>query len=93
MGMRRVGDFGSQTSCSLAAGRVFKVLICAMVSFAGASALGAEHRFDGVYNGKRVLTKGAEQMCPIKEDASVTIHGETLPFTIAYRRSLSSAFS
>jgi hypothetical protein len=52
-----------------------------MISFVGASALGAEHRFDGVYTGKRSLTKGPGQMCPVKEDVSVTINGETLSFT------------
>ena len=64
-----------------AAGRIFRVLICGMISFAAASALGAEHRFDGVYTGKRSLTKGSGQMCPVKEDVFVTISGETLSFT------------
>ena len=64
-----------------AAGQIFKVLICGMISFAAASALGAEHRFDGVYTGKRSLTKGSGQMCPVKEDVFVTISGETLSFT------------
>ena len=49
---------------------------------AGIPALGAEHTFDGVYSGKRVLTKGsASSMCPAADDVSVTIHGETLTFT------------
>jgi hypothetical protein len=43
------------------------------------AALGAEHKFDGVYSGKRVLTKGS---CPAAvDDVSVTIHDETLTFT------------
>jgi hypothetical protein len=49
---------------------------------AGSPALGAEHTFDGVYSGKRVLTKGlASGRCPAEDDVSVTIHGETLTFT------------
>jgi hypothetical protein len=45
-------------------------------------ALGAEHRFDGIYSGKRSLTKGAAgPVCPSEEDVSVIIHGETLTFT------------
>ena len=49
---------------------------------AGIPALGAEHTFDGVYSGRRVLTKGsASSMCPAEDDVSVTIHGETLTFT------------
>jgi hypothetical protein len=45
-------------------------------------ALGAEHMFDGVYSGKRVLTKGsAGPNCPAEDNVSVTIHGETLTFT------------
>ena len=35
----------------------------------------------GAYTGTRMLTKGADQMCPAKEDVSVTIYGETLTFT------------
>ena len=52
------------------------------LAVAGIPALGAEHTFDGVYLGQRVLTNGADQtLCPAKEDVSVTIHGETLTFT------------
>ena len=48
----------------------------------GSPALGAEHMFNGVYSGNRVLTKGsASSMCPAEDDVSVTIHGETLTFT------------
>jgi hypothetical protein len=43
-------------------------------------ALGADNRFDGVYTGKRVLTKGS-QMCQTKDDVFVTIHGELLTLT------------
>src|SRR5215471_12676436 len=52
------------------------------LAVAGSPALGAEHTFDGVYSGKRVLTKGeAGSRCPAEDDVSVTIHGETLTFT------------
>jgi hypothetical protein len=45
-------------------------------------ALGADYTFDGVYNGKRSLTKGrVGPDCPAEDDVSVTIHGETLSFT------------
>jgi len=44
-------------------------------------ALGAEHAFDGVYSGKRVLTEGSDPMCPAQEDVSVAILGATLTFT------------
>ena len=44
-------------------------------------ALGAEHTFDGVYSGRRVLTKGSDPSCPAEDDVSVTVRGETLSFT------------
>ena len=44
------------------------------------TALGAENKFDGLYTGKRLLTKGSEA-CQIEEDVSATIHGEVLTFT------------
>ena len=49
------------------------------LAVAGIPALAAEHTFDGIYSGQRVLTKGS---CPAAvDDVSVTIHGETLTFT------------
>ena len=52
------------------------------LAVAGISALGAEHNFDGVYTGKRLLTKGAAGPdCPAEDNVSVTIHGEMLTFT------------
>jgi hypothetical protein len=52
------------------------------LAVAGSPALGAEHTFDGVYSGKRVLTKGsASSICPAEGDVSVTVNGETLTFT------------
>jgi hypothetical protein len=45
-----------------AAGWIFKVVIFyGMIGFAGASVLGPE-RFDGVYTGKRSLTKGCHRL-------------------------------
>jgi hypothetical protein len=55
-------------------------------------ASGAEHRFDGVYAGKRSLTKGSGSDCPTKEDVSVTIHGETLTFTNSALKNYTIAF-
>jgi hypothetical protein len=43
--------------------------------------LGAEHPFDGVYSGKRVLIKGSDPHCPAEDGVSVTIHGEMLSFS------------
>lgn len=44
--------------------RQLMVLVCAMIGLAVMDpALGAENKFDGVYTGKRVLTKGSNQMC------------------------------
>src|ERR1700749_1649229 len=46
--------------------------------------LGAEPaaKYDGVYTGKRSLTKGkVSAACPAEESVSVTIQGKTLTFT------------
>src|SRR5262249_53362324 len=52
------------------------------LAVAGSTAVSAEHAFDGIYAGKRVLTKGAAgPNCPAEDDVSVTIHGDTLTFT------------
>jgi hypothetical protein len=53
-------------------------LICLV--FAG-PAPAAEHSFDGVYTGKRLLTKGSTSMCPAEEDVSAMIHGEVMTFS------------
>jgi len=55
-------------------------------------ALGAEHTFDGVYSGKRVLAKGSGPSCSIVQDVSVTIHGEILTFTDSNLRNHALAF-
>lgn len=55
--------------------------ILALVAGAALSAE-PEHGYDGVYTGKRSLTKGtASAECPAEDDVSVTIRGETLTFT------------
>ena len=55
---------------------------CAIVYLAVAgSAVGVESKFDGVYIGKRTLTKGSGPMCPTDDNVSVNIHSETLTFT------------
>jgi hypothetical protein len=42
----------------------------------------SENKYDGIYTGKRSLTKGAvSPSCPAEDDVSVTIQGETLTFT------------
>ena len=58
------------------------------VSVAGIPALGAERKFDGVYSGKRVLTKGSGPTCPSENDVSVTIHGELMTFPNCVFKSL-----
>jgi hypothetical protein len=55
-----------------------------LICLVAGSALTAEpqHKYDGVYTGKRSLTKGtASTTCPAEDDVSVTIDGETLTFT------------
>jgi len=55
-----------------------------LICLAAGSALSAEpeHKYDGVYTGKRSLTKGtASTTCPAADDVSVTINGETMTFT------------
>jgi hypothetical protein len=54
--------------------------------------LGAD-TFDGVYTGKRALTKGPGPQCPpLSEDVSVTIHGDALTFTNGALRNFSIGF-
>jgi hypothetical protein len=59
-------------------------IIFGLIFLVAGSALSAEaeHKYDGVYTGKRSLTKGtASATCPAEDDVSVTIDGETLTFT------------
>jgi hypothetical protein len=56
--------------------------LCGMMFLAVAGpALGTENRFNGVYIGKTILTKGSVPRCPADDDVSVTIYGETLKYT------------
>jgi hypothetical protein len=70
-----------------------RLIVAAGLCLAGISALGAEHNFDGVYTGKRLLTKGsAGQNCPAEDNVSVTIHGETLTFTNSALKNFTEPF-
>ena len=67
--------------------------LCVMIGLAIMDpALGAENKFDGVYTGKRVLTKGSNQRCPTEDDVSVTIRGEALTFTNSRLHNMSIGF-
>jgi len=64
-------------------------------SLAVPAALGAEpeHKLDGVYTGKRSLTKGtASTTCPAEDNVSVTIHGDTLTFANGILKNITQAF-
>ena len=65
--------------------------LCAMIVVT-ATALGADSTFDGVYIGKRVLTKGSDQTCPDAGTVSVTLRGEALTFTNSRLHSISISF-
>ena len=68
-------------------------VLCAMLGVALTEpALSADNRFDGVYTGKRVLTKGSNQVCLAEDDVSVTIHGEALTFTNSRLHDLTIGF-
>jgi hypothetical protein len=74
-------------SCRLSTFRprlIVSGIMFGLIFLVAASALSAEpeHKYDGVYTGKRSLTKGtASATCPAGDDASVTIDGQTLTFT------------
>ena len=65
--------------------------LCAMI-VAAATASGTDGTFDGVYIGKRVLTKGSNQTCPDAGTVSVTLRGEALTFTNSRLHSISIGF-
>jgi hypothetical protein len=75
---------------------LYRLLVAATsglcLAVAGITALGAEHTLDGVYSGKRVLTKGSSGPCPAEDDVSVTIHGDTLTFTNSVLKKFSEPF-
>ena len=68
--------------------------LCVMIGFAATDpAWGAENRFDGVYAGKRVLTKGPNRACPTEDDVSVTIKGSALLVTTSRLRAYPMGFN
>jgi hypothetical protein len=74
-------------------GRIVTSTLLCMVGLAVVEpALRAENEFDGVYTGKRVLTKGSGPTCPTEEDVSVTIYGATLTFTNSALRNFAMGF-
>ena len=66
--------------------------LCLCLAVAGIPALGAEHAFDGIYSGKRVLSKGSGPDCPTEDNVSVNIHGEALSFTNSALRNFGVGF-
>ena len=63
------------------------------LAVAGSPALGTEHGFDGIYSGKRVLTKGsAGPNCAEEDTVSITIHGQTLTFSGSTLRDFTEPF-
>jgi hypothetical protein len=63
-----------------------------MIGLVAGPALGVEHKFDGVYSGKRSLVKGSGPTCPAEESVSLTIRGETLTFTNSVLKKFTIAF-
>ena len=64
--------------------RLMLSLIFGMICLVAGPALSAEpeHKYDGVYTGKKSLTKGTvSARCPAEDDISVNITGEMLTFT------------
>jgi hypothetical protein len=73
--------------------RLMVSAICGLLVVAVAEpALGAADTFDGVYIGKRVLTKSSGPACPTQDDVSVTIHGAELTFTNSQLRNFVIGF-
>jgi hypothetical protein len=57
------------------------VLLTASAGVSAQQAGAPPNRFDGVYSGKIVLTKGAVSVeCPAEDNVSLTIHGDTVTF-------------
>ena len=66
-----------------------------MICLVAGSALSAEptHKYDGVYTGKKSLTKGTpSKTCPAEDDVSVTITGETLAWTDSAYKNFTQSF-
>jgi hypothetical protein len=67
--------------------------ICGLIGLAVAEpALSAGNAFDGVYTGRRVLTKGSGRACPAEDNVSVTIRGGALTATGSAFRNFSIGF-
>jgi hypothetical protein len=67
-------------------------LCCALSLAVAGPTMGAD-TFDGVYTGRRVLTKGSTQQCVPSENVSVTIQGEALTFTDSALRKFAIGFN
>jgi hypothetical protein len=64
--------------------RLMLSLMFGTICLVAGSALSAKptHKYDGIYTGKKSLTKGTpSKTCPAEDDVSVTITGETLAWT------------
>ena len=73
--------------------RRIRFWICGLALLAIAEpTAGAADPFDGVYTGKRTLTKGPAGNCPGEEGVSVTISGEVLTFTNSQLQNYPLAF-
>jgi hypothetical protein len=61
---------------------IIRLEMCSLAFLAIAGpVVAAGDSFDGVYTGKRVLTKGPPGQCPAEESVSVTIEDHVLTFT------------
>jgi hypothetical protein len=61
--------------------RLLIFVICGMICLVTRSTLGDKKALDGAYSGKRLLVTGPSELCPVKENVSVVIRGDTLTFT------------
>jgi hypothetical protein len=66
--------------------------ICGLLGLAIARPSLSADKFDGVYGGKRVLTKGSASECPTDKAVSVTIRGQALTFTNSALRNFVMGF-
>jgi hypothetical protein len=66
--------------------------ICGLIGLAAAGPTPGADPFDGVYSGRRVLTKGLAPPCVPSEDVSVTIQSGELTFSDSALRNFSIGF-
>jgi hypothetical protein len=66
--------------------------MCGLFGLAAAGPTLADDMFNGVYGGKRVLTKGTDPACAAEEAVSVTIDGEVVRFTDSAVRNFPMGF-